>query len=854
MTLPEVIRAYLGKGGGLTPGDLHTPSVPQVPKRKRRRIDDFAVALKPSPALHASLRSILSKYREDQLREQGRFAYEGRGEGGAGTTTATLAGQDAVTLVSPNRTDLSFNQAVTSLRSFEQRRLEIATKLITRKLGLKARVMSGLGAWADGAEPMAMTALRTRDYEAVKRTAAMQGLLAEQKAVIPFVATKNGKDRLIRVRVRGSNVFKLHSDLLAAGVEHHTIVPRGDHTDLLIFNQGSDRAVSRRVRNFTEKNHGKSTILRGRGEFLGSWTSREEGARIYREVVGRGGSGVGGGSGGTGWYDRLHNLWRSGQTVIGKLDAFLKSLLFKGEWREEDHPRNPGGMGEESGRFAVGGGGGVAVGDAKERGTTEREAEGRKERESAVNAMGPGRQEHDFGRGVKLEIVNAGEAGRLVPEIALVVNGDEREYFQLPQRAEALAAVEAELAKPAGSATQPALGAEVAPQHQRVEDVQGIRERRERAMLLDRLGPDNREVIFGGRGSGDRDDAEVIARHIEAQDQRWIRVYDKDNSQGWRDFPVERKIEGEWVKDPTADSTLLNDYIGEEAARRWRAPTPTASSQGDTSGDTSGSQQVSYEPKPVSSYASHPKQPPVTVEQKALVGKTPATMKRLDTDTTSEIYKIKFEDGSAAKFKPFEGEDLSDGVADGVPRVKGAQALREVAAYEISGLLGVKGMVPPSVIAKVNNKPGALQPWLEGAEPGDMVDAVTRFAPRVREKAFLYSYVIGQGDLHHNNFMAVGDQIQLVDNGLAFPINRERGLRLPTHWLPRDRDTPIPAAFKKPLKAPKALAKAKTALRKRGMSAEVLKLFEERWTFAEEADTWQDLLDMGRNAGWRVWN
>ena len=375
-------------------------------------------------------------------------------------------------------------------------------------------------------------------------------------------------------------------------------------------------------------------------------------------------------------------------------------------------------------------------------------------------------------------------------------------------------------------------------------------------MLLDRLGPDNREVIFGGRGSGDRDDAEVIARHMEAQDQRWIRVYDKDNSQGWRDFPVERKIEGEWVKDPTADSTLLNDYIGEEAARRWRAPTPTASSQGDTSGDTSGSQQspVSYEPKPVSSYASHPKQPPVTVEQKALVGRTPATMKRLDTDTTSEIYKIKFEDGSAAKFKPFEGEDLSDGVADGVPRVKGAQALREVAAYEISGLLGVKGMVPPSVIAKVNNKPGALQPWLEGAEPGDMVDAVTRFAPRVREKAFLYSYVIGQGDLHHNNFMAVGDQIQLVDNGLAFPINRERGLRLPTHWLPRDRDTPIPAAFKKPLKAPKALAKAKTALRKRGMSAEVLKLFEERWTFAEEADTWQDLLDMGRNAGWRVWN
>jgi predicted ABC-type ATPase len=239
-------------------------------------------------------------------------------EGGEFTTGP---GAGAVTFVSPNREEnVTFDQAAGRLHGFEQRRLNTVTQLIDRKLGISGKTASGIGAWSDGAEPTVVSYLPTRDYEKVRTAAAMQGLLAEQKAVIPFVQGRGGRDVLHVIDVPNHDLAGLHQQLLKDGVQFHTLQPTPSGTRVLVFNPGGDNGTARAVKQFALGVHGDRSRLRGRGEFLGSWTSRAEGAKTYQQVIDAYRRPVGGGAGGRelGWWDQLHPTFRAGQKILGK--------------------------------------------------------------------------------------------------------------------------------------------------------------------------------------------------------------------------------------------------------------------------------------------------------------------------------------------------------------------------------------------------------------------------------------------------------------------------------------------------------------------------------------------------------
>ena len=111
----------------------------------------------------------------------------------------------------------------------------------------------------------------------------MKGLLAEQKAVLAFQNDPDGPDRMWKVRVESKDVKETHEKLLKLGIENHTLVDHGTHHEVYIFDQGGE--IADKVQSFQMKGGHHVEGVRGSGEFIGSWTSREEGASKYREVL-----------------------------------------------------------------------------------------------------------------------------------------------------------------------------------------------------------------------------------------------------------------------------------------------------------------------------------------------------------------------------------------------------------------------------------------------------------------------------------------------------------------------------------------------------------------------------------------
>lgn len=201
-------------------------------------------------------------------------------------TSGSLAdGLQGEVFVSPNREEhLDFQQAVGKLDSDEQHNLIAVSKKIDAGLGIKARTQSGLGAWADGAEnSIVQTITNTVDWDTLRVSAAMKGLLAEQKAVLPFQVDADGKDRLYNVTVASTDLEAVHKDLIKLGLEFHTLVPEGKSIKVIAFDQGAQLgAVMEKI---GEHYDTEIQQWRGHGEFLGSWDSREEGRKIYESAI-----------------------------------------------------------------------------------------------------------------------------------------------------------------------------------------------------------------------------------------------------------------------------------------------------------------------------------------------------------------------------------------------------------------------------------------------------------------------------------------------------------------------------------------------------------------------------------------
>jgi hypothetical protein len=238
------------------------------------------------------------------------------------TTPASNTGSFAprnMGFVSPNIDEnVDFNEAANRIQSHRTKLLMQADEEISDYFGTDTNETVGVGAWADGAEQSIIVDGRG-DFEAFKAHMALSGLLADQKAVIAFTNDAKGPDSVYRLSVGNRPLREVHADLLEAGVQFHTL-RKGDHgVDVFVFSQGSEQEVKDAVAKAAESfGVDEVATVRGYGEFIGSWDSREEGRAAYEAVLDGYESQVPGHDGG---WKALRDRW------LPRIQAVRKSWL-----------------------------------------------------------------------------------------------------------------------------------------------------------------------------------------------------------------------------------------------------------------------------------------------------------------------------------------------------------------------------------------------------------------------------------------------------------------------------------------------------------------------------------------------
>ena len=159
----------------------------------------------------------------------------------------------------------------------------------------------GVGAWSDGAE-QSVIITGNADPDKFKRYMALLGLISEQKAVVYFSHHEGGADSVYKMSVPGKSLQEVHQTLLDTGVAFHTLQATDSGIDVYVFNQGTDEGTKNGFQAAGERlGVGTGETIRGTGDILGSFDSREEGRVKYEAVLDEGDVRV----------DGSHAGWRS---------------------------------------------------------------------------------------------------------------------------------------------------------------------------------------------------------------------------------------------------------------------------------------------------------------------------------------------------------------------------------------------------------------------------------------------------------------------------------------------------------------------------------------------------------------
>lgn len=189
---------------------------------------------------------------------------------------------------SPNiEEDLDFQQAYKQLDGDRQAWYKTISNDIDDKLGLKTTSLNAIGDWSDGAENTVYNVIENApDYETVRYSAALKGAVGNQKAVVTFMESEDGPSSLYVAHFNSSNAEEIRKILDNAGLQFRTIIPQKGGTDVAVFDENSD--LRDNIVKLSEQ-HGdiirEIEQFRGQGEFLGSWDTRAEGLKVYRETI-----------------------------------------------------------------------------------------------------------------------------------------------------------------------------------------------------------------------------------------------------------------------------------------------------------------------------------------------------------------------------------------------------------------------------------------------------------------------------------------------------------------------------------------------------------------------------------------
>ena len=269
------------------------------------------------------------KYSDDQARDD-----RGRWSTGAGGS-----GVGGVEMVSPNvHEGLTIDQVIGELHGQRAQNIIDQSREVDKILGIDSSHAAAVGAWVDGAENSILVTIPHQvSYDQIETSAAMKGMLADQKAVIPFRVELGGPDSMYRFTAPSSDMRAVHTELEKQGIEYHTLQPVGNGINVWVFDKGSE--ISDKVFKVGASYGTKAEVFKGRGDFLGGET-RDQGRAAYTAVIERSL-----GQNQRVQWDRLYSGWRETNPVLHSLEALIEK--YSDDQARDDH-----------GRWSSGGGGG----------------------------------------------------------------------------------------------------------------------------------------------------------------------------------------------------------------------------------------------------------------------------------------------------------------------------------------------------------------------------------------------------------------------------------------------------------------------------------------------------------------
>ena len=226
------------------------------------------------------------------LRERGApIAEEGSAEMRQSTTDQPVGESEPVKrepgrsgmMASPSVVDINYDRAKRNLTSSDQARFRSDVE----GFAPEATVYNAVGDWADGAENSVAAVFKdVRSSEELRQLAASAGLTGDQKAALWWRVEENGPDAIHQVTwPKGITMDEARQAMIDAGLENRTLIQTRDGVMGFVFDQGQQN-LSKIDKLYESSTNPSTHSSPATGEFVGSWGTRIEGKRAYRNVLG----------------------------------------------------------------------------------------------------------------------------------------------------------------------------------------------------------------------------------------------------------------------------------------------------------------------------------------------------------------------------------------------------------------------------------------------------------------------------------------------------------------------------------------------------------------------------------------